>query len=164
MSGRLDFQVRRTDVWSVKEQHSEGCSALCKALYALACLASLGKAMGVNVQEKYLCFSTHCNFFIMSVGHSLPPSLTFIHAKQLALIQVHSSDQLWHPSKGEWRGRPTERSSREQMSSCATECTPLVIKEIALISCPQGCLNTKDSSGSSVCTWLRYDLTIAFSL
>lgn len=56
------------------------------------------------------------------------------------------------------------RSSREQMSSRATECTPLVIKEIALISCPQGCLNTKHSSGSSVCAWLRLDLAIAFSL
>lgn len=136
---------------------------LCTLQSAL-CFGMLGLPRQSNVQEEYLCFPSHCNFFIMSVGHSLPPSLIFIHVKQLALIQVHSSDQLWHPSKGEWRERPTERSSREQMSSCATECTPLVIKEIALISCPQGCLNTKDSSGSSVCTWLRYDLTIAFSL
>lgn len=130
----------------------------------MACLASLGKAMGVNVQEEYLSLSSHSEFFITSVDHNLPPSLSFIHMKQLTLVWVHRSDQMWHPAKGEWRWSPTVRSSREQMSSHATECTPLVIKEIALISCPQGCLNTKDSSGWSVCAWLRLDLEIAFSL
>lgn len=102
--------------------------------------------------------------FITSVDHNFPPGLSFIHMKQFVLVSVHRSDQMWHPTKREWRWSPTVRSSREQMSSRATECTPLIIKEIALISCPQGCLNTKDSCGSSVCAWLRLDLEIAFSL
>ena len=50
------------------------------------------------------------------------------------------------------------------MSSCATEWTFLVIREIALTSCPWGCLNAEDSFGSSVCAWLRLDFTVVFSL
>lgn len=130
----------------------------------MARLTSLDKARGVNVQEDYPSYSSHCNIFIMSVDHNLPPYLSFIHMKQFALVWVHSSDQIWHPNKGEWRWSPIVRTSREQMSSRATECTPLVIKKIAFIICPQGCLNTKDSPGSSVCSWLRLDLEIAFPL
>lgn len=68
------------------------------------------------------------------------------------------------PAKAEWKRSLTVRSPRKQMSSCATGWTLLVIREIALTSCPQGCLNTEDSSGSSVCAWLRFDFTIVFSL